>query len=69
MTDGYLKGYREGFINALDVKNNGKVTLCGYDIGKILDIVTKHYEKRITIDVTDDCPVVIKRNGKIILEE
>lgn len=34
--------YKTGFINGLDIKDNFKYTIMGYEVGEILEIIGKH---------------------------
>lgn len=72
MNDEYIKGYREGYMNAIDTKQNMKYQMFGLDLGKVLEIVSEHMQKgqrRKVIDVIDCVDVIIKRNGKVVYED
>lgn len=34
--------YKAGFINGLDIKDNFKYTIMGYEVGEVLEIIGKH---------------------------
>lgn len=69
MNDEYIRGYRDGFLAALSVKNYHTINIFGMAADKVLDILAKHIKNIKVIDVVDSEPVIIKRHGKIILEE
>lgn len=72
-SDEYIIGYKTGFHDALDFRDNVKYQILGMELGKALDILSEHVknenEKPIVIDVIEDSAVIIKRYGKIVYED
>lgn len=45
MTDEYINGYRQGYMDGLNVKENFKYNMFGMDLGKVLDIISDYIRK------------------------
>lgn len=70
MTDKEIEAYKAGFINALDLKEKFKCQIFGYDIDEILNVMAEHRKKQtLEINIIEDKPVIIKRNGKIVYKD
>lgn len=63
-----IEAYKAGFLNGADIKNNFKIMMFGYEVGKLLDIIgeyemtTTHEKKKMTRKEAIDslrkhCPV------------
>lgn len=55
MTEDYINGYKDGFVNGLDIKQNFKYQILGYDLHEILKIVCEYYDKQKS--QTPDIPI------------
>lgn len=57
----YLNGYKDGFINGTDAKQNHKISIFGMDVGEILDVLEKHVRQKQKSE-TPDIPMGFKFN-------
>lgn len=66
----YVRGYRDGA--SLDKNNPSTIIFMGYTLEYLCKIIQKHEERKakaIVIDHIDKSPIIVKRNGNVILDE
>lgn len=51
----YISGYKDGFKNALDMKENFKYRIFDMDLGEVLDVLEKHIREKQS--QTPDIPI------------
>src|ERR1700761_890015 len=46
-TDSYIDGYKDGFMNGLDLKEKFKCQIFGYDVKEILGVMGNYYINKL----------------------